>query len=81
MTIDDVIYSPKEYSPIYVSKLDFSTIEKLSHELNNDTRYSKRVTSGITVRERFASKIICIDWIAMIMYATLDLCLCGIINL
>lgn len=57
----DVFHSPKDYSPIYVSKKDPSTILNLATQLNNDDRYSKRVTSGITVRERFATQVICID--------------------
>jgi hypothetical protein len=61
MTLDDILYSAQDYSPIYVSKSDASSIEKLKSELENDKRYSKRLTSGITIRERLASKVICLD--------------------
>jgi hypothetical protein len=58
---DDILYSARDYSSIYVSKFDTKSIEKLKHELDNDKRYSKRKTSGINKRERLVTKILCID--------------------
>lgn len=55
------MHSAKDHSDIYVSKSDPKTLEKLEKELDNEDRYSKRFTAGIVVRERFTSKVICID--------------------
>lgn len=62
MPIDDILYSAQDYSPIYVSKSDPSSLKNLESEIENDKRYSKRMfSSGTTIRERFASKVICLD--------------------
>ena len=58
---DDIFYSAKDYSSLFVSKSDPKSIEKLAHELGNDKRYAKRYTSGINMRERLVTKVICID--------------------
>lgn len=58
---DDIFYSAEDYSSIYVSRYNPESIKKLEQELDNEKRYSKRYISGIKVRERFVSKVFCID--------------------
>lgn len=58
---DDIFYSAEDYSSLFVSKSNPESIKKLEQELDNEKRYSKRITGGIKIRELFASKVICID--------------------
>lgn len=59
--MDDILYSAVNYNPIYVSQSDHNSIEYLEKELDNDARYSKRITAGLTFRERFTTRVYCKD--------------------
>lgn len=61
MTNDEILHLAKEYSSIYVSKNDPKSIQLLSQALDNENKYSIRITAGVKFRERFTSSVICID--------------------
>ncbi|KAA2281220.1 hypothetical protein [Candidatus Nitrosocosmicus sp. SS] len=54
-------FDAKYHDPIYVSKLDRNTLEKLGVTLDNDECYSTRFVDGIRFREQFIPLVFCID--------------------
>ncbi len=58
---NDIFYSAKDHSPIYVSKKDPPSIEHLYSDLDNDDRYTMSKTEGRMIREIFASIVYCSD--------------------
>jgi hypothetical protein len=57
----DIIHSARDFTSIFVSKKDKQSIQCLNESLDDDNLYSIRYTSGHRTREKFESRVYCID--------------------